>query len=270
MDEATINLIATALAGNFGSGNASERFTLRYPGFGQDEAYAVADRVLALRRERGERPVGRKIGATNRLMWPVLGATGPFWGVMYHTTVFDLEEIDWRFDLGRFPEPRIEPEIVLRLAKVPVAGMSEAELLTCVDAVAHGFELVHSPFVGWKFVAADATAAYGLHMALLLGPWHSVSRDRALWASVLRGLTVRLESNDGARRHGAGRDVLGGPLTALRFLVDEVAVFPDRLKLSVGDIVTTGTLTEAMPVQRGQTWTTEVAGGPLRGISVRF
>ena len=119
-------------------------------------------------------------------------------------------------------------------------------------------------------LAADATAAYGLHMALLLGPWHGVSDDRPRWAGLLRDLTVRLSGSDGAARNGVGRDVLGGPLTALRFLIDDLATHPGRLKLAVGDIVTTGTLTEAMPVRPGQTWTIEVVGGPLQGIGVRF
>jgi len=35
-------------------------------------------------------------------------------------------------------------------------------------------------------------------------------------------------------------------------------------------MVTTGTLTRALPVKPGETWTTTVSGIPLGSISVRF
>lgn len=246
------------------------RFTDHYPGFDLNTAYAVANRLCALRQTAGEVPVGRKIGATNRLMWPVLGATGPFWSFIYDTTVFELSRLRDGFDLGQFPEPRLEPEIVLHLATTPEAGMTEAALLGCIDRVAHGFELVHSPFVGWKFSAPDATAAYGLHMALLLGPWHDISADRAPWASILKTLKVSLSGSDGSQRSGAGRDALGSPLLALQFLVDDLFAHPDQPPLRAGDIVTTGTLTVAMAVKPDQVWTTTVTGAPLAGLRVAF
>ena len=148
--------------------------------------------------------------------------------------------------------------------------MGEADLLDCVGAVAHCFELVHSPVAGWKFLAADATAAYGLHMALLVGPWHDISVDRTGWANVLRDVNVTLSGSDGVTRSGKGRDAFGSPLLALQFLVEDLAEHPERMPIAAGEIVTTGTLTEAMPVQPGQTWTTAVADAPLAGIEVTF
>ena len=78
-------------------------------------------------------------------------------------------------------EPRIEPEIVFRLAAAPTPGMDERALLGCVDAVAHGFEVVQSIFPGWGFTAPDAVAAFGVHGALLLGPWHPVAAHEEAW-----------------------------------------------------------------------------------------
>jgi hypothetical protein len=40
--------------------------------------------------------------------------------------------------------------------------------------------------------------------------------------------------------------------------------------LAAGEIVTTGTLTRALPVSVGETWTTELTGVALDGICVRF
>ena len=72
-------------------------------------------------------------------------------------------------------EPRIEPEIVFKLAVVPAPGMGEGALLESIDWVAHGFEIVQSIFPGWKFSAPDTVAAFGLHGALLIGPRHSIA-----------------------------------------------------------------------------------------------
>ncbi len=71
--------------------------------------------------------------------------------------------------LSRLSEPLIEPEIVFKLAKAPEPGMDEAALIGCVEWFAHGFEIVQSPFPGWRFAAADAVAAGGMHGAFLIG-----------------------------------------------------------------------------------------------------
>lgn len=253
----------------FGSDRQLTRLTERRPDFSIEDAYSVALRVCELRRLRGERLVGRKIGATNRTMWPILGVTGPNWGFAYDSTVFDLTAVAGNFDLAHFRQPRIEPEIVLHLATTPQPGMSESDLLRCIDKVAHGFELVHSPFSDWKVSAPDAVAAYGLHMALLLGPWHPIRSDLSAWGRMLRDFTIELSSSDGTRRQGAGHNVLDSPVLALQFLVDDLA--SQRLpRLQAGEVVTTGTLTEAMPVQPGETWTTEISGAPFDGLSVKF
>jgi 2-oxo-3-hexenedioate decarboxylase len=70
--------------------------------------------------------------------------------------------------------------------------------------------------------------------------------------------------------HGCAANVLGGPVSALRHLVELLAVDPINPPLSAGEIVTTGTLTRALPVTPGETWTTELAGVALAGIRVRF
>ena len=61
---------------------------------------------------------------------------------------------------------------------------------------------------------------------------------------------------------GRGSDVLGGPLDALHWLL---LGLPGGLR--AGEIVTTGTLTQALPVEPGQRWrhrlTAPIALGPV-------
>ena len=56
-------------------------------------------------------------------------------------------------------------------------------------------------------------------------------------------------------------------------MVDEVLPWREpvpTLESWAGEIVTTGTLTRALPVAAGETWRTELKGVGLDGIEVRF
>ena len=59
-------------------------------------------------------------------------------------------------------------------------------------------------------------------------------------------------------------------MSALRYLIDMLARDEVNPPLAAGEIVTTGTLTRALPVSGGETWTTELRGVALNGIRVRF
>ena len=55
--------------------------------FSEADAYAVTAKLRELRMARGEKPVGRKIGFTNRNIWAEYGVFQPIWGDVYDTTV---------------------------------------------------------------------------------------------------------------------------------------------------------------------------------------
>lgn len=247
-----------------------EPFTARFPGFDIEQAYAVAAAVRALRIARGEQPVGRKIGFTNRDLWEQYRIDRPIWGDMYaHTArAHDPSEA---FALAPLREPLIEPEIVFRLARAPEAGMDERAMLDCVEWVAHGFEIVQSIYPGWRFKAADTIAGLGMHGALRIGPRFAVMpQDRDTVAAQLRHFTMTLSRDGETIETGHGANVLGGPLSALRHLVGILATNSHNPPLSAGEIVTTGTVTRAYPVKPGETWSTGISGIPLASLSIRF
>ena len=70
--------------------------------------------------------------------------------------------------------------------------------------------------------------------------------------------------------HSRATNVLGGPVSAMRDLVDILARDQVNPPLAADDIVTRRTLTRARPVSGGETWTTELTGVALNGICVRF
>ena len=245
-------------------------FSARIDGFGLADAYRVATDLRARRVARGERPLGRKIGFTNRTIWAEYDVWAPVWGTMYDSTVQRLVGPDARFALDRMIEPRIEPEIVFGLAQAPEAGMDDAALLDCIEWVAHGFEIVQSIYPGWKFTAPDTVAAFCLHGALLVGPPRSVADDRARWRAALSGFGITLSCDGAEADRGQAENVLGGPLSALRHLVDLLAQDAAQPPLAAGEIVTTGTLTRALPIAPGQRWQTRLDGLALPGLDVTF
>ena len=223
-----------------------------------------------MRLARGERPIGRKIGFTNRTIWAEYGVWAPIWGYVYDSTVRNLPTGSGELLIATLAEPRIEPEIVFGLHTAPAPGMDDAALLGCIEWVAHGFEIVQSIYPEWKFAAADTVAAYGLHGALLIGPRHDVAARRAEWLSTLGSFDIDLLLDGEVIDRGRSANVLDGPLSTLRHVVAVLARDPVNAPLAAGEIVTTGTLTRAFPIAPGQTWTTDLRGVAMPGLTVRF
>jgi len=262
-----VQAVAAEVFGTLDTGRQIEPFSSRICSFNLDYAYRVTAAVRKMRETRGELPVGRKIGFTNRMAWPEYE---PMWGYVYNRTLHNLAEIGDAFSLIGLAEPRIEPEIVFKLALAPAPGMDERTLLAGVDWVAHGFEVVQSIFPGWQFSAPDTVAAFGLHGALLIGPRHSIATHAEDWSRTLSTFEIGLKRDGAVLDHGRATNVMGGPVSALRHLVDLLARDQVNPRLAAGEIVTTGTLTRALPVSAGQTWRTELTGVALDGICVRF
>ena len=233
-------------------------------------AYRVTAALRRLRQARGERPIGRKIGFTNRTIWAEYGVYAPIWGDMYDTTLRPLEP-GAAFDLAPYLEPRLEPEIAFGLGRSPDPAMDETAVLDCIDWVAHGFEIVHSVFPGWRFAAADTVAGFGLHGAYRIGPRYPLTpATRPDWRARLAQFEIVLAHDGVEIDRGRAANVLDGPLCALRHLVRLLAADPVNPPLAAGEIVTTGTVTRAFPVAAGESWRTSVIGLPIDGIEIRF
>jgi 2-keto-4-pentenoate hydratase len=254
-----------------GTGRQITPFSKARPDLGLAEAYRVTASVRARREAGGERPIGRKIGFTNRTIWAEYGVYAPIWGYVYDSTVGDLaRDAPFEVSLKGLAEPRIEPEIMFGLAAPPSPAMDERALIGCIDWIAHGFEIVQSIFPNWSFRAPDTVAAYGLHGRLLIGPRQAVGSRSEDWACELSRFEIDLFRNGRLADRGRAANVLDGPLFALRHLAETLAQDPQSPPLARGEIVTTGTLTRAFPVAAGEEWTTQLRGVPLEGARIRF
>jgi 2-oxo-3-hexenedioate decarboxylase len=263
---------ATALLAAYDGTRPLPTFTSTDPSFQLEEAYEVADEIRRRRIARGERPLGYKIGFTNRGIWQRYGVFAPIWGPVWDTTTERVDGAATSVSLARFVAPRLEPEVMFGFAKTPRAGMSVGELAACIDWVAHGFEIVDTHFADWRFAAADTVADFALHGRLFVGPqvpieaFGPAGRDAP---EALAALSVTLVADDREVEVGRADIVLDGPLNALRLWVDAMAAQPQRWPIVAGDIVTTGTITDAAPlVAAGVRWQTRLSDPRLAAMTL--
>lgn len=273
MDQHTADEILDAVATEaFGALEQTKQippFSSRPRGLSVDDAYRVTPRVREMFEASGARVLGRKIGFTNRTIWQQYNVYAPIWGYAFDRTAHDLATTP-TLSLGHLSEPRIEPEIMFGLGKAPSAGMDEAALCACIDWVALGYEIVQSIYPGWQFAAADTIAAGGLHGALLIGPRQPFAPHAAEWRRALTDFEIDLNCDGRLIDQGHAGNVLEGPLSALRHLVELLESDPVNPPLAAGEIISTGTLTKAMPVAAGETWTANPSGIALEGVAIRF
>ena len=234
-------------------------------------AYQTALAVRALRLARGEAPRGYKIGFTNRNIWPRYGVFAPIWGSVWNSTLSFADPAEGVVPLTGLCQPRIEPEAVFGMKSTPRADASLEDLFDALDWVAPGFEVVQSHRPGWKFSAAETVADSGLHGRLLVGkkvPVTELARNAQQLQDVLARSGLGLHRNGTLIEEGEGANVLDDPLRALRYFLEELRACPGAPDLQAGDVITTGTWTDAWPVEAGERWS--AISTSLPELTVRF
>ena len=264
--------IADELLTAWDAGHTMPSIVARHPQFTWDDAYAISAELIKLRRARGEKTVGRKIGFTNRNIWPQYGATSPIWHHVYERTMVFADNGKAMLSLSASSQPLIEPEIAFKLrAPVPVNCDDPAEILRAIEWYAPSFEIVCCHFADWKFTTAESAADFSLHWRLVVGTPVMVSSDLANLSRQLHDCRVTLSKNDAEMDRGVGANALDHPALALAFLANILARQPAFDPLSAGEIITTGTLTSALPVAAGETWQSRYEGLPgVDGLTLRF
>jgi len=241
------------------------------PGFDVPAAYRVLARIESQRIGQGWKPVGRKIGFTNTTIWERYGVYQPMWARIWTHTVHEARHNVAVLSLHGLVQPRIEPEVVFGLASAPPETDDPRRILDSVAWMAPGFEIVQSHFPDWKFTAADCTAAFGLHGALVVGTRVELTaHNRDAISELLPRFHLTLRKGEAIVDRGVGANVLGSPAHALAHLVRVLAQQPDAPPLVAGEMVTTGTISDAAPVQRGETWASDYGELPLEGLRLTF
>ena len=233
--------------------------------FSQKMAYKIAGEAKA--RVDASPLIGRKIGFTNRGIWAKYGVDQPIWGDITSSSLKYYVGDEMDVSLNSFCEPRIEPEIVVCLKTAPSLGANNAEIAACIEWVAPGLEIVDSIYPKWLFSVTDSIVAGGLHGSLLVGkriPTKSNIEQDLLKAH------VSLFQNGSFSEEGTGANVLDGPVSAIRYLLESLECFADQRPLASGDVITTGTMTDAKPVFSGDEWSAVFSGVIDSSLKIKF
>lgn len=236
------------------------------------QAYQLALGIRQLRLARGEKCIGYKVGFTNQANWPLQGVDAPMWSSMWESGLAFSDEGRFTLDLARICTPRLEPEIVFGLRATPAPDASAQALFECIEWMAPGFEIVRCNAPGGKASAVQAVADGGMHAGLLVGarkPVRQFAPDAQSLDRLLAQATLTLSRQGEVIAQGPGTIVLGSPLKALHQLLQELRRCPGAPSLQAGDVVTTGTWTDAMGVSPGERWSARLSDG-LGEVEVAF
>ena len=196
------------------------------------EAYEVQARSLALRRRRGERRAGYKLGFTSRAKMAQMGLNEVIWGRLTDAMVV---EDGTAVHAGRFIHPRVEPEVCFLLGE-PLAA------LRAVAGVAAALEIIDSRYRDFKFSLADVVADNCSAAAVVVGPWADP-------ATPVANLGLVLELDGAPAQIGSTAAILGDPVRSLVTAARLVAAAGERLE--AGDLLMAGGATEAVALAPG-------------------
>lgn len=206
-------------------------------------AYAIQRALLGLRLTAGERLVGWKLGYTSEVMRRQMGIDRPNIGPLTDWMLLGSDDAVSE----RLVQPRVEPEIGLRLKTALDARQAPVDRHTVAAAVEGAYaclEIVHSTWDGYRFNLEQNTADNASAGQIVVGPRLPVADLMALDI-----VAVRLHDGNRTLGQGVGADADGHPLDAVARLARELAAFDQRLEAD--DLVITGGLTAACALKAG-------------------
>jgi len=260
--------VAAELTAAYAAKRAIETPSARHPGFDLSSAYAVDAELAEMKLAAGHQPVGWKVGYVDKAAWSALGLETVVWARMYDDTVMYADWNDRTVSIASMITPRIEPEIVFKLAQAPASG-EPAAVLEATEWIALGFEVVDCVYPDWKCQPADSVAAGGLHAALVVGePVYIEPENIARLVGELADFTVRLLRNGQLVEEGAGKNALGSPALSVGEL-NEAMRRRTGAPLQAGAVIATGGLTVSRPMTVGDTWIASLSGLPPSALTLR-
>jgi 2-keto-4-pentenoate hydratase len=214
--------------------------------------------VTASRLAEGERLAGWKLGYTSAVMRAQMDVAAPNFGPLTDAMLLSSPAL---LPSGAL-QPRVEPEIGLRLGRRLTGPCSAASALDACDAALACLEIVDSVWAGYRFTLEDNTADGSSAAWVAVGP--------SLPLEDLAALPVALSVDEEVVERGTGAAAGGHPAAGLVWLAEQLA--GSGRALEPGTLVITGGLTSARPLEAGHRvsasfgdgrWSVEVRRSPL-------
>lgn len=202
-----------------------------------EQAYAVQAAVTRRRLATGQRLVGYKLGYTSEAMRQQMGVTEMNAGPL--TDVMGLP--DGATAPATLVQPLVEPEIAIVLSGPIRAGADVAEVMDATERAYACLEVVDPIWQNRRFRIEDNTADGSSAAGYVLGG--------PLDIADLPSVAVTLERNGQEEGTATGAAAAGHPAAGVAWLANLLATRGEALR--PGDVVLTGGLTRAVPLDAG-------------------
>jgi len=223
------------------------------------EGYEVQN---AFRRAWPDAVAGWKIGATSPMTMERFKVSEPIYGPFFAR---DLYASPATPDGSNLRHIAIESEFAYRLGTdLPARATpyTREEIIAAIDALIPAFEIVSPRFATIPFDhVASAAADCMLNWAMILG--QPITDWRGIDAA---GHRVTLRIDGMVTGEGTGAECLGDPRNVLEWVIERLRAA--GVGLEKGQILSTGTCTGIVPLQKGQTAVADF--GDLGQVQVRF
>jgi 2-oxo-3-hexenedioate decarboxylase len=219
-----------------------ERITVKHPDLDLPDAYRIQDGGISLRKARGEKLIGLKMGLTSEAKRQQMNLKAPCYGVL--TDKMKIEEGSI-FDLKGRIHPKIEPEIAFIIKNELKGRVTREQALAACQGVCAAMEILDSRYVGFKYfslpdvVADNSSSSYFVLGRNVLPP------GAANWAD----LEMVMEVNGSPAQRARSSEISGDPVLSIVQLCELLA--ERGLSLPAGSIVLAGAATQAVQLEPG-------------------
>ncbi|QGP90902.1 2-hydroxyhexa-2,4-dienoate hydratase [Neomoorella glycerini] len=236
-----------------------EPLTTTYPDLTVEDAYRIQLAGIEMKKGRGSKVIGKKIGLTSKAMQQLLGVNEPDYGHLLDNMLLLEGEPCRREELLL---PRVEGELAFILKDtLKGPGVTIADVYRATEGIMPAFEIVDSRIRDWKIKLPDTIADNASSARLVLG-----SRMVPIKDLDLRLIGMVLEKNGEVASTGAGAAVWGHPAAAVAWLANKLATFD--IALEAGEIILSGAVTAAENAGAGDVFTVSFYG--LGSLSLKF
>ncbi|RYY29383.1 MAG: 4-oxalocrotonate decarboxylase [Sphingomonadales bacterium] len=224
--------------------------------FDLETAYRIQQASIAARFQRGEKPVGMKMGFTSRAKMVQMGVHDMICGWL---TDKMLVEDGGVISHAAFVHPRVEPEIAFLLKRTISGPLTPMQAMDAVEAVAPALEIIDSRYQNFKFSLEDVVADNSSSSGFVVGAWHRPDTD-------LDNLGMIMSVDGRQVEVGSSAAILGHPARSLAAAAR--LSLQCGIPLEAGSIVLAGGATAAVALKIGHSVTLEVQNLGRCGFTV--
>lgn len=265
LDDKTIQAAARQLDDAEKTRTQIRQFSLTYPGFSMDDAYAIQKAWVDMKIAGGRTIKGHKIGLTSKAMQNAVNIDQPDYGVLLDDMFFD-DNSDIPAD--RFIVTRVEVELAFLLNR-DLAGPACTifDVLNATEFVVPAMEILDAriqridPETKATRKVLDTIADNAANAALVLGgrPFRPLETD-------LRWISAICYRNGHIEETGVAAAVLNHPANGIAWLANKLA--PYGVDLKAGEIVLAGSFIRPVDARKGDTFHADY--GAFGSVSCHF